>query len=164
MPYLVSAGFSADYAATFFAGVNAAGLVGNLIFGFLSSRWGAKPILLSGVVVAAGGILLLLMAHDAVLGFGAVTLFSLTWGATFNLASVLSPMLLADAMGSRNFGSLLGIGNLISGLGAALGPAIVGFLVDATRTYNLALLFCAGLMACAIVPTALLHQRAAPGY
>ena len=79
------------------------------------------------------------------------------WGSTFNLPNQLSPLLLVETMGQRNFGTLLGIGNLISGVGAALSPQMVGYLVDTTHTYTYALLLLAALMAAALLPMALLQ-------
>ncbi|MNR02259.1 hypothetical protein D3C85_1181030 [compost metagenome] len=61
-------------------------------------------------------------------------------------------------MGQRNFGSLLGIGNLIAGLGSAFSPEAVGYLVDTTHSYSLALLLCAALAAAALLPIALQHR------
>lgn len=155
VPYLVSAGYSAEHAAAFLAGTAAAALIGNFAFGMLSDRWGAKAILLIGTVIGVAGIFCLLAASDPVLGVGAITLFALSWGSTFNLVNQFAPLLLVEAMGQRNFGSLLGIGNLVAGLGAAFSPAAVGYLVDATHAYTLALLLCAALAVAALIPIAL---------
>ncbi|QQX89155.1 MFS transporter (plasmid) [Cupriavidus necator] len=161
VPYLLSAGYSAERAAAIYMAIGAATLVGNFLFGALSNRWGAKTVLLMGTALSAIGILCLLAVHHRALGMIAIALFSLIWGSTFNLANQLSPLLLAESMGQRNFGSLLGIGNLISGVGSAFSPEALGYLVDATHTYTIALMICAGLMVAALVPISLL-QRAAP--
>ena len=158
VPYLISAGYSAQDAAVFYAGIGAAALIGNFTFGLLSNRWRAKNILLIGTVIGTAGILCLLGANDPVLGLGAIALFSLTWGTTFNLVNQLSPLLLVEAMGQRNFGSLLGIGNLIAGLGSAFSPEAVGDLGDTTHTYTLPLLLCGALAATALLPIALQHR------
>ncbi|MNE54510.1 hypothetical protein D3C80_1492930 [compost metagenome] len=89
------------------------------------------------------------------LGVGAITLFSLIWGSTFNLVNQFAPLLLVEAVGQRNFGSLLGIGNLIAGMGSAFSPTAVGYLVDVTHTYTVALLLCAALAVAALIPIAL---------
>ncbi|OAJ54469.1 MFS transporter [Paraburkholderia ginsengiterrae] len=161
VPYLVSSGYSASDAASVYAFIGAATFAGNFLFGSLSNRWGAKAILLLGTALSAVGIVCLLWAHDPVHGFVAVALFSLIWGSTFNLANQLSPLLLSQAMGQRNFGSLLGIGNLISGLGSAFSPDALGYLVDTTHTYRLALILCAALLAVALLPIAMLRHAPA---
>ncbi|MOA10856.1 Major Facilitator Superfamily protein [compost metagenome] len=155
VPYLVSAGYSAESAAVFYAGIGAAALTGNFIFGAVSHRWEARNLLLLGNAVGIAGILCLLAAPNPALGLVAVVVFSLCWGSTFNLVNQLAPLLLVQAMGQRNFGSLLGIGNLIAGLGSAFGPQVVGHLVDATHSYTPALLLCAALAASAALPIAL---------
>ncbi|WP_166360542.1 MFS transporter [Pseudomonas akapageensis] len=159
VPCLVSAGYSAQHAAAFLAGTATAALVGNFLFGMLSDHWGAKSILLIGTIIGVAGILCLLAAADPALGLAAITLFALSWGSTFNLVNQFSPLLLVEAMGQRNFGSLLGIGNLIAGLGSAFSPAAVGYLVDATHTYTLALWLCAALAVAALIPIALQYRR-----
>ncbi|GLZ84674.1 MFS transporter [Metapseudomonas resinovorans] len=159
VPYLVSAGYSAQTAAVFYAGIGAAALAGNFLFGAVSHRWEARNILLLGNAAGTAGILCLLVAPHPALGLLAVVAFSLSWGTTFNLVNQLSPLLLVQAMGQRNFGSLLGIGNLVAGLGSAFGPQLVGHLVDATHSYTPALLLCAALAASASLPIALQGRR-----
>ncbi|UVE17981.1 MFS transporter [Pseudomonas sp. LS44] len=153
--YLVSAGYSAQAAASWYAGVGVASLLGNFLFGAASQRWSARTILLLGNAIGTAGILCLLAAQHPAFGLAAVALFVLSWGATFNLVNQLAPLFLAESVGQRNFGSLLGIGNLIGGLGAALGPAAVGYLVDANGSYTTALLLCAALAAVATLPIAM---------
>jgi len=159
IPFLISAGYSAQNAAGFFAGVGLATLVGSFSFGALSNRWGAKPVLLLGTLIGSAGILCLLKAADPGFGILAVVVFCLTWGTTFNLVNQFSPVLLVESMGPRNFGSLLGIGNLISGVGASLGPEMVGHLFDSTHSYDTALLLCAALMAAGMLPMALMARQ-----
>lgn len=158
VPYLVSAGYSAQAAASWYAGVGAASLAGNFLFGALSQRWSARTILLLGNAIGIAGILCLLGAQQPALSLAAVAVFTLIWGTTFNLVNQFAPLLLVETVGQRNFGSLLGIGNLIGGLGAAFGPAAAGYLVDTTHTYTSALLLCAALAAAATLPIAL-QQR-----
>ena len=156
--YLVDAGYSPQTAASWYAGVGAASLAGNFLFGALSQRWSARTILLLGNAIAVAGILCLLLAHHPAWGLAAVAVFTLAWGTTFNLVNQLAPLLLVETMGQRNFGSLLGIGNLLAGLGSAFGPAAVGYLVDTSGSYTPALLLCAALATAASLPIAL-QQR-----
>ncbi|SEJ54522.1 Predicted arabinose efflux permease, MFS family [Pseudomonas linyingensis] len=159
---LVSAGYSAQAASTWYAGVGAASLAGNFLFGALSQRCSARTILLCGNAIGIAGLLCLLLAQHPAWGLAAVAVFTLSWGTTFNLVNQLAPLLLVEAMGPRNFGSLLGIGNLLGGLGAAFGPAAVGYLVDTSGSYAPALLLCTALAAAATLPIALQQRPQAP--
>ena len=158
---LQAAGYSAQTASSWYAGVGAASLAGNFLFGALSQRCSARTILLCGNALGIAGLLCLLLASHPDWGLVALAVFTLSWGATFNLVNQLAPLLLMEAVGPRNFGSLLGIGNLLGGLGAAFGPAAVGYLVDATSSYAPALLLCAALAAAASVPIALQRRSVA---
>lgn len=158
VPYLISIDYSASDAALVYASIGAATIVGSLLFGVLSERWGAKYTLLIGAVLSSVGLLSLLAASHPALGLVAVVLFSILWGTTFNLVNQLSPALLMELIGQHNYGSMLGIGNLISGLGAAVGPIAFGYFVDTTKSYVLPLSLCIALMLAALLPIALLRR------
>lgn len=162
IPCLVAAGHTPAEAAVFHGGTAIATLIGSLAFGALSTRWGAERTLLLGSALGGVGILCLLGAGNSLLGSALAFLFVLLWGSTFNLVNQFSPVLLLEALGQRHFGSLLGLGNLISGVAAALGPITVGHLVDTTRSYFLPLLLCAALMAVALPVIARFQQGAGP--
>lgn len=147
VPYLESVGYSSDQSAQFYAASSATGLVGNLVFGVLTTRWGARSVLAMGFLMSIVGIALLMMAPSPVYGWGALALFAITWGSTSGLISQIAPSLLVEAVGDDyHFASLFGIGNLVSGIGSAIAPEIVGYLVDTTRTYHSTILLGAGLL------------------
>ena len=159
IPYLMSVGYSPQEAATMFAFKSVAGLLGSFTFGILSSRWDIKPLLMVGLAIGGFGILALLLGNDPSFGFAAIVAFTVAWGATFNLVNQLSPMLMEETVGQRNFGTLLGIGNLIAGVGAAFSPKLIGYLLDTSGNYSTALMLCAGCMIAALIPLAFLPKR-----
>lgn len=152
VPYLRAVGYSASKASFIYASIAASSIVGNLLFGAISNRWGAERTLVLGVALGTLGMVFLMMASHATWGMGAIIIFCMVWGTTFNLVNQLSPALLMEFVGQRNFGSLLGIGNLISGLGAAAGPSLFGHLVDTTHAYLVPLALCILLMVLALPP------------
>lgn len=158
VPYLVSIGYSAAEAAIVYGAIAAATIGGSLLFGALSTRQGVRRTLSLGVVVGCIGVLALLKATETDWGTTALIGFVLSWGMTFNLVNQMSPTLLMEFAGRQNFGSLLGVGNMISGLGAAMGPTLFGYLVDSSQGYGLPLSLCAALMALALLPLAMLRQ------
>lgn len=158
VPYLRAVGYSATNASFIYASIAASSIVGNLLFGTISTRWGAERTLLFGVALGAVGLMFLMMASNAIWGMAAIIVFCLVWGTTFNLVNQLSPTLLMEFVGQRNFGSLLGIGNLVSGLGAAAGPSLFGHLVDTTHAYLMPLALCVSLMLLALPPLMVLYR------
>ena len=158
VPYLVSIGYSAAEAAVVYGAIAAATIGGSLLFGALSTRQGVRRTLSLGVVIGSIGVLALLQATETAWGMTALMGFVLGWGMTFNLVNQMSPTLLMEFAGRQNFGSLLGVGNLISGLGAAMGPTLFGYLVDSSQGYGLPLSLCAALMALALLPLALMRR------
>ncbi|MCK9533410.1 MAG: MFS transporter [Pseudomonas sp.] len=159
IPYLISVGYTPQEAAATFAIKSVAGLSGSFLFGLLSSRWGIKPLLMVGTAIGGFGVLALLLAHDPSIGFSAVLVFSIAWGATFNLVNQLSPMLMEETVGQRNFGTLLGIGSLIAGVGGAYSPKLIGYLLDTSGSYSIALMLCALCMFGAMIPIAFQPKR-----
>lgn len=150
VPYLKFVGYTSQSASMIYASIAAATVIGSLLFGFLSTRYGPERTFLGGLVVNTAGLLFLFYAGTAHWGLGAALGFSLTWGTTFNLANQLAPTLLLKIVGDRNFGSLLGIGNLISGIGAALGPIVFSHFVDTTGNYVISLVISIGLLLASI--------------
>jgi MFS family permease len=71
---------------------------------------------------------LLLAAFAAVLGVG------------YGGFVALSPVVLADLFGVERLGGLLGVLLTANGIGSALGPPAVGFVVDATGSYDVAII------------------------
>ena len=152
IPHLVSVGYSPGQAAAFGALTGVATLVGIYVFAMVGERLGNELTLLLGTSMTAFGTLVLIGAADSKSGLGAVILFTIAWGATSSLASQLSPLLLLEIVGQRNFGGLLGLGNLIAGIASAFSPQAVGYLSDRTETYVIALQICAALLAVALIP------------
>lgn len=160
--YLMAAGFSATDAAWVYAGTSAATLAGSLGFGALCTRWGPRRTMQAGLALAAFGTLLLLPASTGPGGLACVVLFAVVWGSTFNLSNQLSPELLLQQTGHRHFASLLGVGNLLAGLGSALGPMAFGQLQDLTHHYTAPLMVCAWLMVMAMFCVRRLPQPKPP--
>lgn len=143
VPFLIRTGYTPAQAAGIFSATSTCALIGHFVFGFLSTRWDAKSVLLMANVVGFLGILALLAVSAGWAGPVAVAVFALGWGATFNLVNQFSPMLMARMVGEREFATLLGLGSLLAGVGSAFSPKLVGYLLDVTQSYAPSLLFCA---------------------
>jgi MFS family permease len=63
----------------------------------------------------------------------AATLFGLNAGSML----MMQPLLLAEAFGVRDYGRIYSISQLVGVFGYALGPALVGFLYEASGGYTI---------------------------
>lgn len=161
VPYLIRSGYTPVLAASVFSVTSICALLGHFVFGFISTRWDARGILLVANLLGMVGVLALLAMPTGPMGYVALGVFALGWGATFNLVNQFSPMLMARMVGERNFATLLGIGSLIAGLGSAFSPTLVGYLLDISQSYVPALLLCVACMLLALPLIALLPGRGA---
>ncbi len=130
--YAVGCGLSVTAAVTIYSMEGAAGLGGRLLFGVLADRYGAKPMLVLGLLVQAVGAVAYLGVNQLD-GFYAVAIvFGMAYGGTMPLYASLA----RDAFDPRMLGSVLGAAAMISSLGMALGPLVGGWLYDRYGTYT----------------------------
>ncbi|SDY81180.1 Sugar phosphate permease [Lysobacter sp. yr284] len=130
--YAIGCGLPVTAAVTIYSMEGAAGLGGRLLFGALADRYGAKPILVGGLLMQALAAAAYL-AVDQLDGFYAVALvFGMAYGGTMPLYASLA----RDAFDPRILGGALGAANLLSSLGMALGPVVGGWLYDRYGSYT----------------------------
>jgi MFS family permease len=129
--YAIGCGLPMVAAVTIYSLEGVAGLGGRLLFGMLADRYGAKPVLVAGLLVqglAAGSYL----AVNQLTGFyGVALVFGAAYGGTMPLYAALA----RDAFGPRIIGTVLGAATMVSSLGMALGPFIGGWLYDRYGSY-----------------------------
>jgi MFS family permease len=108
-------------AATVFSAMLAFQLPGKPVLGWLADRIGIRLTMTIDVALIAVGCVLLLGARYTLPLGSFVVLYGLTFGAPVPLV----PMLLADAVGLKRFGSLAGLLSIPSVIGSAalLAPA-----------------------------------------
>src|SRR5579885_1669872 len=149
VPYLIGLGFSSTHATTAFSIMLAFQLPGKPVLGWLADRIGIRlTMTLDAVAIAAGCVLLLGARHMLPLA-----LFVALYGFTFGAPVPLIPMLLADAVGLRRFGSLMGLLSIPAVIGSALGPIVAGAIFDRTGSYVWSIeLFAAIVAAAALLP------------
>lgn len=129
--YAIGCGLPMVAAVTIYSMEGVAGLGGRLLFGMLADKYGAKPVLVAGLLVqglAAGSYL----AVNQLTGFyGVALVFGAAYGGTMPLYAALA----RDAFGPRIIGTVLGAATMVSSLGMALGPFIGGWLYDRYGSY-----------------------------
>ncbi len=83
------------------------------------------------LLAQALALALLAFAAKSLLLVGAV-LFSITVGNVL----MLQPLLLAEAFGTRHYGRIYSVSNLITAAGVAGGPALIGVIYEASGGYT----------------------------
>jgi MFS family permease len=156
--YAMGCGLPVTAAVTIYSVEGAAGLGGRLLFGVAADRWGAKPVLVVGLLVQALAAASYL-AVDRLGGFYAVAMvFGMAYGGTMPLYASLA----RQAFPARILGSVFGAASLLSGLGMALGPWVGGWLFDRFGSYAWMYLGAMGV-GLAAVAMALLFPSGAAG-
>ncbi len=130
--YAIGCGLPAMAAVSIYSMEGLAGLGGRLLFGVLGDRFGARQVLVLGLLVqafAAG-------AYFFVRGLGefyaVAAVFGLAYGGVMPLYAVLA----REYFGPRIMGTVFGAAAMVSSLGMALGPSLGGWIYDTFNAYG----------------------------
>jgi predicted MFS family arabinose efflux permease len=130
--YAIGCGLPAMAAVTIYSAEGFAGLGGRVLLGLLADRVGAKPVLVTGLLVqalAAGSYLFVSRLGE----FYAVALvFGFAYGGVMPLYAVLA----RGYFGPRIMGTVFGAATMLSSLGMALGPSLGGWIFDTFKGYG----------------------------
>ncbi|HVN28275.1 MAG TPA: MFS transporter, partial [Candidatus Binataceae bacterium] len=115
-----------------------------------------RRTLVSVYIVAAAGMATLLGASHGAM----IAAFLLLFGVVRETPVVLLQMVIAESMGLRRLGSILGLQGIFTTIGFAAGPVLAGRIFDSTGSYSVALwLFIGMAMISAISIAACLPLR-----
>lgn len=129
--YAIGCGIPAMAAVSIYSVEGLAGLGGRLLFGLLGDRFGAKPVLIAGLMVQA----LAIAAYAAINRLGEFYLLALVFGSAYGGVMPLYAVLAREYFDPRIMGAVLGAATLASSLGMAFGPLAGGWIFDATNSY-----------------------------
>jgi MFS family permease len=130
IPYLTGVGYAPTAAAGLFAAMFVFSAIGSFAFGSLADRLGGRVTLTAVFAAAAAGIAILLGAAH----FASVAMFILVFGLVRE--THILPIAIAESLGVRRLGALLGLQALFTTFGFAAGPAIAGRIFDVTGSYS----------------------------
>ncbi len=132
MPYFTDIGFDVVKAASMMSIASLAVIFGKLLLGAACDKWGARIGAAGAIALLITGMILLIGAAKlSVLGFAAVAIF----GLGNALGTVTVPLIVAELFGNRDFGSLVGICNMATSLGASIGPLFGAIVYDQSGSY-----------------------------
>jgi MFS family permease len=108
-------------------------LVGRLIAGQLLTRIPARAFTIALMANQAAALAFLAFAHTKVSLLAGVALFGFTIGTIL----MMNQLLLAEAFGSREYGRIYSLSQLVSVIGVAAGPALIGLIFVASGGYEI---------------------------
>jgi MFS family permease len=108
------------------------GLGGRLLLGVLGDRYGAKPVLVGGLLVQSLCIGSYLYIHQ-LNGFYAL---SIVFGAAYGGVMPLYAVLAREYFAPRIMGTVFGAATMASSVGMAIGPLAGGFIFDTFHAYT----------------------------
>jgi MFS family permease len=130
--YAVACGLPAMTAVTIYSVEGLAGLGGRILFGLLGDRFGARRVVVAGLMVQAVGAGSYYFTRDAGEFYAVAILFGMAYGGVMPLYAVIA----REYFPLRIMGTVFGGAAMISSLGMALGPAVGGWIFDNFHGYG----------------------------
>jgi MFS family permease len=115
--------------------IGGASVAGRMGLGSLADRAGVVRLYQGSFLVLALSYGIWLSAAS----YPALVVFALVMGAGYGGYVALSPAVIAHLFGTERMGTVLGVLYTSGGLGAMVGPPIVGLIVDRTGSYRVAI-------------------------
>lgn len=126
--------FSTEQAAWIYSLIMIFMCVGKLLFGWLADHFGSAftTIYIGAANILAMGILIFGLSNVQAYGF------ALAFGFGNMTATVLMTELTTSIFGTREYGSIYGVVNMVANIGLSVGPIITAMCVDMTGSYRIA--------------------------
>ena len=109
-----------------------AGLGGRVAFGFLGDRFGAKRVLVSGLLLQAFGALAYFFVRELSAFYAVAALFGFIYAGVMPLYAVLA----RENFPLRMMGTIIGGTAMAGSLGMATGPLAGGWIYDTFASYG----------------------------
>lgn len=130
--YAVACGLAPAVAVTIYSMEGFAGLGGRLIFGLAGDKFGAKPVLVIGLMIQA----LAAGAYFFTRQLGEFYAVAIVFGMTYAGVMPLYAVIAREYFPMRIMGTVFGAAAMVSSLGMALGPAMGGWIFDHFGAYG----------------------------
>jgi MFS family permease len=130
--YAMFCGVAPMAAVSIYSVEGLAGLGGRILLGVLADRYGAKLILVAGLVVQAVAI----ASYVAVSGIGQFYALAVVFGMAYGGVMPLYGVLARGYFSQNIMGTVLGAAVMVSCLGMAFGPLAGGWVFDRFNSYT----------------------------
>jgi MFS family permease len=129
--YAISCGIPMIAAVTIYSVEGLAGMGGRIAFGLLGDRFGAKRVLVSGLLAQAFGALAYVFVRELAAFYAVAALFGFIYAGTMPLYAVLA----RENFPLRMMGTVIGGTAMAGSLGMATGPLAGGLIYDTFASY-----------------------------
>jgi MFS family permease len=129
--YAISCGISMMAAVTIYSVEGLAGMGGRIAFGLLGDRFGAKRVLILGLLAQAFGALAYIFVRELAAFYAVAALFGFIYAGTMPLYAVL----VRENFPLRMMGTVIGGTAMAGSLGMATGPVAGGLIYDTFASY-----------------------------
>jgi MFS family permease len=130
--YAIFCGVAPMAAVSVYSVEGLAGLGGRLLFGLLGDRFGAKPVLIAGLLVQAFAIGAYVFVSRLGEFYALAVIFGMAYGGVMPLYAVLA----REYFGQHVMGTVFGAVTMLSSLGMAFGPLAGGWVFDTFDAYS----------------------------
>jgi len=153
VPHAIDLGINQVQAASILSFIGGTSILGTLLMGRASDIMGRKPLIMISALLMAGAMFWLTWSSSSWMLY----LFAVVFG--FSYGGISSPVnaFIGDVFGTRHIGVILAVLSSPFSIGAAVGPALAGYIFDVSGSYYLA--FLAGMVAALITAILALFLR-----
>ena len=130
--YAISCGIPLIAAVSIYSVEGLAGLGGRVAFGFLGDRFGAKRVLVSGLLLQAFGALAYFFVRELSAFYAVAAVFGFIYAGVMPLYAVLA----RENFPLRMMGTIIGGTAMAGSLGMATGPLAGGLIYDKFASYG----------------------------
>jgi MFS family permease len=130
--YAITCGIPTIAAVSIYSLEGLAGLGGRVAFGLMGDRFGAKRVLVSGLLLQALGALAYVFVRQLDEFYAAAALFGFVYGGVMPLYAVLA----RENFPLRMMGTVIGGTAMAGSLGMATGPVAGGLIYDTFASYT----------------------------
>jgi MFS family permease len=130
--YAETCGLAVLTAVSIYSIEGVGGLFGRVLIGLAGDRWGAKRVLVAGLLIQAVGAGAYFFVRSLEGFYSVAAIFGFAYGGVMPLYAVIA----REYFGVRIMGTVFGAAAMVSALGMALGPALGGWIFDTFGGYG----------------------------